>query len=320
MLSNLSLVAHWLELLGLAYFIGAIFCRFFIVPNHALKLDPNLFARIWKICTFALLVMLFGHLGSFCCLVSDIDAGIDIDIIVLETHFGIVCVTRLTAIICLLLLWVIGRKHRGSNIFLGVCLGVALMISYTESVIGHPSGWGNFALPVWVNWMHVLSACVWGGGLFVLSTAILPYIQRVGQFNEQLFISIAFAFSRVALMAVIVIGATATYSSFTYIGSFEKILSTPYGWTALFKTMLFVILLGIGAYNKFYLLPLVDHSSEQRDSKAICQSLKCVVNAECILIIIVFLASALLHQQMPSSHYQQIHAEGFAKPKSKLLL
>lgn len=309
MLFFIGLATHWLELLGLAYLIGAFVCRLWIIPEDALKIEHDLFAKIWKICTFASLLMLGGNFVNVCCLVSDIDANVSL--IIFKTHFGSVCLIRFFLIICFFLYWIGGGRFRENKIFLITALAIMVAIGFTESMMGHPAGWGDFALPVWVNCFHILAACVWGGGLLVLSTGILPEIHGKEHFKAQLLVAVAFAFSRMALLAVAVVAVTAVYNAWTYIGSVAALVSTPYGWTALVKAVLFLILVGIGVVNRYVLLPFLKcHCDHNVPVVRVTQSayrravrLKSIVNLECLLIIIVFFASALLHHQMPASHF-----------------
>ncbi len=114
-------------------------------------------------------------------------------------------------------------------------LCIAVIIAMTESASGHASDKGDFSIPEIMDFLHLLAAGAWGGGLFALSLVILPKLARAGDQAAALIADIARRFSRIAGIAVGIIAITALYNAWSFVGSFEAIWTSPYGWTVFAK-------------------------------------------------------------------------------------
>jgi copper transport protein len=106
-----------------------------------------------------------------------------------------------------------------------------------------------------MDWIHLLGALVWAGGIFVLSFVILP---RVSDLNTHAFRPLSrqvARFSGIAGIAVAAVVLTAFYNALVYVGSTEALLRTSYGLTISIKiTVLFLHLL-LAAYNRYVSVP-----------------------------------------------------------------
>jgi copper transport protein len=104
-------------------------------------------------------------------------------------------------------------------------------------------------LSVAVDLAHMTSAAVWLGGLI----AIVYAVPRATQ-DDTTRRAVVARFSTVALVSVIVLGATGIVRAYTELSAVSQIWSTSYGRALLVKTAIFVPLLGVGWLNRAVLM------------------------------------------------------------------
>jgi putative copper export protein len=212
-----------------------------------------------------------------------------------------------------------------------------LIVAMTESASGHASDAGDLSMAEFMDWFHLVAASVWGGGLFVLAIVIFPKIVEPGDLAT-LFIAVAAArFSRIAGIAVGIIAVTALYNAWFYVGSYEALWKTHYGLTVIAKIILFLLLIILGAFNRYSSVPLLQHwAGISPDNRGIINRIAnrlfarflrnqngyriairfmCSVRIEAFLIIGVLLCAALLRHEVPARHHAHLeHARVIAAP------
>jgi putative copper export protein len=113
---------------------------------------------------------------------------------------------------------------------------------------------------------------------------------------------IATRFSRIAGGAVGFIALTAPYQTWAYGGGFGELATAPYGRILITKVVLFVLLLILGAFNRWVSVPRLHEwavsSSEPRASSQFARTVK----LEAILVVAVLLCAALLRHEVPARH------------------
>ena len=103
--------------------------------------------------------------------------------------------------------------------------------------------------------VHVWAAAVWLGGLFALALSFWE-IQRVEPGSRtQLSARLARRFSRVALVAVLLITASGLARALVELTSVQQLWQLSYGRAILVKTGLLLALLVVAWFNRFRLLP-----------------------------------------------------------------
>ncbi len=125
--------------------------------------------------------------------------------------------------------WEIGRRRLDSRAIPVFMLGAWAVIAMSRRVSGHAADWGDLALPVLMDWLHLMSASVWGGGLMALSIVVLPKIIGLHEQQRELIAYIARRFSKLAGIALCAILITATYNAWIQVGSFRALWQTSYG-------------------------------------------------------------------------------------------
>jgi copper transport protein len=100
--------------------------------------------------------------------------------------------------------------------------------------------------------MHLLSASIWVGGLFVLVTILVPTVRSLAPPKRRMVLSMALPrFSVIALIAWATLALTGLYSAWLHVGSFDGLLHTDYGKALLTKLAILVPILGLAAFNLF---------------------------------------------------------------------
>lgn len=332
----LHIVPAWLELFFLTCCIGALVCRLWVLDSSGDEVSyrQELLARLWR---------LFG-IGLFAiiaCSIADLLVGALemsgrplatvfplLPAVVLKTHFGRMWLVRIAALILLTIIMRAGTNYRDSRGVLFVMLAFGLVILMTESATGHAADAGDFSIAESVDFLHLLGASAWGGGLFLLSVVVLPVTMK--QNDRALVAGAARRFSRIAGVAVGTIAITSLYNAWSYVGSFPAFVKASYGLTVLAKIVLFILLIQFGAYHRYISVPLLQEwagvspggrrffinrligkfaarDRSRRDEHGIAPRFMRSMRIEAILMAGVLLCAALLRHEVPARHFS--HAE-----------
>jgi copper transport protein len=165
--------------------------------------------------------------------------------------------------------------------------GAVLLLPLTLSMSGHAiaaDGVLSRVLAVLSDWLHVIAAGLWCGGVFVFAVGMRPELAALEPERAAAFGRTAVArFSDVAITSVIVLLVTGTIASVVHVGSLAALLGTTYGQLVLAKLALLVPLVALGYLNYRSGLPA-----------AIRVDVTPSVRIETILLLIVLLLSAAL--------------------------
>jgi putative copper export protein/mono/diheme cytochrome c family protein len=223
------------------------------------------------------------------------DGGIDqvlatIPIVLWRSRFGTLLLWRLGLLVAACLCF--GRTGRQWQWLATLLSGLALAL---QVGLGHGlSMGGDLGLTLLcAEAVHLLAAGAWLGGLLplFLMTGLLPLdlarpaIQR---------------FSRLGLLCVLFLAATIVIQSWVLIGSVPGLIGTDYGWLAVLKAAIFMVLLGLAALNRWRFVPRLD-SGSRADAK---RALRLSIAVEVLFGLLVVLAAGLLLTQPPAIHQQ----------------
>ncbi len=335
------IVPEWIELIFMTVCIGTIVCGLWVLGASAGSGDPyqgNLLTRVRRllcICIFVVIISSMVNLvmravnmsGQPITAVSSV-----LPIVLFRTHYGHVWLVRIAALIFLAVLFKVGGRHLDSRGLLLTMLGAAVVIALTWSASGHAADVGDFSVRELMDWLHLLAASFWGGGLIVLSTAVLPELVKPDDHAAPLLAGVAGRFSRMSGIAVGIIAITALHNYVVYIGSFEGLWKTPYGLTVFAKIILFFILVNLGAFNRYINVPLIQEwagaSAEGRGTVTrivlrfyprlqldgsghrIALRFMRSVRTEAALIACVLFCAALLRHGIPARHAGHMEHSG----------
>jgi len=336
----IHIIPEWFELAALSFCIGLLGCRLWVstLSANAGFIDKeHILANMRRLLGVCMALMLFSSGVNLIWRAAEM-SGRPLSIVfpvlptvIFRTHLGRAWIIRIGALILLSLTLMVGRRFRDSRGFTGFMLGIAVIIAMTESASGHASDKGDFSVPEIMDFLHLLAACAWGGGLLALSLVILPNLARAGDQTAALIADIARRFSRIAGIAVGIIAITALYNAWAFVGSFEAIWTSPYGWTVFAKVILFSLLISLGAFNRYVSVPLLQECGgasrtgrgmitrgashlfsqyfRNPDGLTIAFRFKRSVKIEAMLMLGVFLCAAMLRHEIPARHHSHIEHE-----------
>lgn len=338
----------WLELMSLAFCIGILVIRLpaFMPPNPVAGYGYEIFASsIWRLFGFGTAAIVFSSAGELLLRAAE-TSGQPLNSVfpalppvLFGTRYGTVWFIRLAALALLLLISLAGGKYRESNSARYIMLALGIAVAWTESASGRASGQGDFTVRETVYLIHLLAACLWGGGLLVLSLVILPSLIR--RADMIMMAGISRRFSRVAGYAVLILLLTALYNARTYVGSFEALWKTRYGLIVLAKMLLLYFLLLLGAFNRYMSVPLLGHAAGLRlegpglighvavrafDSLRgylsghLAALYGKIVLIEAALMIGVLLCAATLRHQTPPAYLKHLQPEQMLQTNGKIFL
>jgi putative copper export protein len=339
----LHVIPGWFELVALAFCVGVFVSRLWVFPasgDERSVLNEDLPAGMWRwfgvaiafmiaCTTFNLFVRAVEMSGSSFFSVFPV-----LPLVLFRTHFGRVWIIRITAEILLLISLKLFGQRRDSRLFLLSMLALACFVAATESASGHASDAGDFSLPEITDWLHLLAASVWGGGLLVLSFFLLPELVKPDDGRTPSRIAdVARRFSRIAGVAVGIVALTALYNGLSYVGSFEGLWKSSYGLIVTVKTGLFLFLINLGAFNRYVSVPLLQEwagtSAEGRgvmtrtaflffpglqlegNGYRVAKRFRRSVKIEAALVVALLLCAAFLRHEVPARHLHHLgHAGG----------
>jgi copper resistance protein D len=166
-----------------------------------------------------------------------------------------------------------------------VICGLAAVLLLLRSMASHAIDKGAVAVAVY--FVHMSAGGLWLGalaGLWIVwwklsdGDWLIPTVSRV---------------SRLAGWSVIAIVLSGLYAAYNAIGvSLGQLIYSAYGRTLLVKVAIFGLALGIGCYNRYWLLPETENGAERR-------ILLLNVAVECALLVAVLGMAALLSNTPP---------------------
>lgn len=142
---------------------------------------------------------------------------------------------------------------------------------------------------------HLVAAALWPGGLLPLTF----FLVRASRSNE---LSLLFAasaitrrFSALSLLVVGILAATGLVNSYFLVGSFRALVVTGYGRLLVMKLSLFLIMIGLGAWNLLRLKPQFTFGSDRNDQQreAIHKLSRNVITELSLGTLIVLIVGAL---------------------------
>ena len=308
-------IPEWLEVVALAACIGALSCRFMLMgtPEAAPGLVDRLHSGIWRLLGLSLAVMAVCSAAGLLVRAAEMTGRPLLSVwpilsaVAFHTHFGQVMLARIAAAALAFAVFLAAPKAGRARWPLFLLAGIVAIASMTESMTGHAADKGDLSLAEAMDWLHLAAVSVWGGGLIVLSASVLPGLLRAGPEAAPLTAVMARRFSTAAGMAVFVVLATSLYGAWVNVGGLAALPGTPYGRLLIGKTGLFVLLMGLGAFNRYVSVPRLQPTGDPgTDGPGLVNALsrfRVKVGAEAALVLAVLLLATLLRHEMPAKHY-----------------
>lgn len=277
-------VFHWLvRVLVLACITfclgGAIFLVLVAEPaageqgSAGASLWPALcarFARLGAIAASGLVPLLASDLWAQVAAISQADLGDALgrsdtaSLLLATTRFGFAWTMKMLAAVVLFCLfqYIWARGNGGSGVWeIAIAAGSLFLLAQSLSSHAAAAQGENVAglpLPAISDWLHLVTASTWIGGLLFFLLVLFPTFHRgkLERHEWRAFLSAAVPrFSRLALASVLVLGVSGTYNLAIQSTDLPAIAGTLYGQVVALKVVLFLALIAIGAINLAHLSP-----------------------------------------------------------------
>lgn len=279
--SVFSLIMTTLVDLGVIFWVGAQLWRTFVLQltdsegleeqeQHAIEKRANeRFERIFSLPT--LLVILLANLGILVGQALSITGGNWLSAfspallapLAADGRFGTYWTMREIVVllaIALTLYMLFARRHspivNEISSWAYLLLGLALLIAVTMS--GHAAAVNNniMVYAVLGDWLHLLAASLWIGGMIFLAVVYLPVLRGRSLIEQaRSLLAILPRYSPLAITGVIIMAVTGPFNATVHMDSFAQLLTTAYGRTLDIKVLLVAALLATSATHVGLLRP-----------------------------------------------------------------
>lgn len=298
--STAQTIARWISYLSVALALGSLSFGYLIwrpafrqASHGTARVDEEILRLIRWITLMGLVTLGLATLGFAIVLAaqaSEISLGRALGLPLSQWFVGrIGWVLGVRLALTILLGWFILRLRApgtGSSTPWWLALLLGALLALTFSLQGHGAARGS-ALSVIVIWLHLVGTAVWLGGLPMLVAALrqsgVPAAHLVPNY------------SRAALISVGVLALTGIYNAIVFVGTLDALTETTYGQALIAKTVIFALLLALGAINLLVLSPRL-----RRTDGTARRGLTRTVPTEILLGILLLLAVGVLSGVSPA--------------------
>ena len=302
MSSDLVLAAptRWAAMAALAALVGSLVLDVVVLPERGSVAD-TVFRRLARWNLGAVALLLVTAVGELLLRSRTMSGGgaqatlAAIPVVLRRTHFGAIWMSRLAGLALLSMLAV--RQQRGARV---AALVLALGVALTSTLSGHAADWGDASLTAMTDWVHVVASAAWAGGLFGLALVVLP---EAGTWPPELLGRTVRRFSALAGWCLLAVVASGIYNACVELPSVRALWTSPYGEILGAKLVLVVGIIGLGAANRFSVVPALAPGvpSAARARPAAARLVRYVA-WEATLALLVFGCAALLTHSAPPRH------------------
>ena len=328
---------RWLDFMGFTTLVGALVFRCLIVrPPLLSRQEFDSFDRsCWSVVAGSIVLVALTSVGDLVLRTVMMsgralaDLGLALPVVLHQTHYGAVWTARISLIGLLIMAWLLRpRAVQRRSWSLAASFVGATLIALTTSLSGHAADWGDVALPVLIDWLHLLAVSTWIGGLFTLGFVLHHSLSSPGKAEPtQSLASIAARFSTMAACCVAVFLPAGLYNAWLQVTSLSPLVSTAYGWTLLAKLSLVGLVLMTAGVNRYYFVPLLGSPTgthnrlifrtiarfaggppvemKRRDDQEIRRQFFRFVRLEWIIVVAALACTALLTQLPPARHIRR---------------
>ncbi len=219
-------------------------------------------------------------------------------IVLWDSHFGSLLIGRIGLLILACLLF---RAHPSSWLRT-VSILVAAIAVLLQVGLGHGLSMegSTGALLIAAEGVHLIAAALWLGGL-------LPLLILVSTLEPESAAPAVGRFSHLGTACVFLLAITIVVQSWVLIGGIAGFIGTEYGWIALFKGAMFLILLGAAALNRWWFTPQLGATDGARGKRLLARS----IAIESGFGLLAILGAGLLLTQSPAIHEQPYWPFGY---------
>jgi putative copper export protein/mono/diheme cytochrome c family protein len=284
-----ALLVRWLGLAATAVLIGGLVVERLVLEAGGADGGRRRLGR-WRVLAIAVLVVttagelvLRAHAMTDAGLAESVAA---VPLVLSRTHFGAIWIARTALLGALAAAAFRGRRSVTPG------LALACAVALTTALTGHADDRGDVSVGVLLDWVHVVAASAWIGGLAMLTVAVLPSARA----DEPRAVAAAGRrFSRLAGWCLVTVVVTGAYNAWVQLPGITALWETVYGRMLLGKIIVVAIVAALGALNRFVMLPLLS-------APGAFVYLVRSVGSETALAVVVLALTAALGESTPARH------------------
>lgn len=322
-----TVVATAGDLIMLATAMGAVASDLWVLPSAQTDGLTSILAdirnRLWCLLGLSLLVFtltsvagLILHTASMS-EVSVWEAYPEIGTVLLKSHYGHLWLLRAAALLTLWITWGMRRRDAVSRLMPTMAVIALAVIALTLSASGHAGDDGILSLLSIANWLHILGAFLWGGGIIAAAIVILPMLLRTHPPMRELIATASLRLSTLAGIALALVFIPGLYNAWLQIDSWHGLWTSLYGQLLVAKLVLAGGMTTLGALNRYLYVPAIQRHANRpvprtllplprfmrihHDTGAAPHFLRSLW-IEGTLLLGVLLLAAALSQQTPPTH------------------
>ena len=267
------ILVRWLHLSASMLLAGLFLFEAVIVVPAARKPSANighLLGRIHQLtCRTALWTLLVALMSWFgwSWLVASTMTGDDLIeclqsgdwlTVLTGTQFGHIWLFRvIVSLVLAIILWVVARTSGRRSFLQATLVGLSVIELVSLAWAGHATASsGPFGIVHLLgDALHLLTSAFWPGALVPLAAFLFLLLKSSQVEATELASPVVRRFSASSLIAVAGMALTGLLNSIFMVGSFRALLTSAYGQILVSKLVLFLAMVGFGAWNLFLLKP-----------------------------------------------------------------
>ena len=295
-INNLQIALQAIDFISFFYLLGLLLIRVIVLPRDTAVIDKVqsnwqqqfIFNLIILSLTGSLLLLIRVMLMSGDDVVNAIQL---IPAVMQKSHYGNVWLIHLISLIGLWVLILLAlNNHRMWPVML--MLIVSLVVAWSYSATSHAADQGDFTIDEITDWAHMFTTAVWGGSIIAGAGFLFPTIKRLPA-SSLILIECMRRLSRILLIMVPIVLLTGLTNVVLHTKDYMTLLNHSYGQILLTKLAFVVLMLMIGAFNRYKIQS--DTSGGQ-----IATKLHISFKLDVFLLIAAVICASALIQTMPA--------------------
>jgi putative copper resistance protein D len=218
-----------------------------------------------------------------------------------ETHFGTAWLTGAVALAVALCIGAVAVLFGRRVLFVASAIGV-LVFAYTRSLVSHASMHGGFDIAVWLDWVHLVSGCLWVGIVLLAATAV-PTTRPPSSASKADCAKWISLLSATATWSLAVVVLTGVYNAWRSVDSIDRLFDGVWGSALLVKLALVACAVALGGFNRYFVLPELLASASKAGMDDAQRRFLRTVRVEAVVLIGALVAATLLSSTpLPNGH------------------
>ena len=219
--------------------------------------------------------------------------------VITHSHFGTLWLVRAVALLVLVMLWIWVRRNFNARAYACFVLAGAIMATAISSTT-HAGSEGIWTFDNMVNSLHILAACFWGGTVIAYIIVMQPLFKNSREMRSAIAVSTV-RFSTLAGGALAIVVVTGLINAWHRLDSWQILWTTGYGWTLSAKLALVALMAGIGALNRFLIVPSIESPAVAGSAVGTDPARRFfrVLRVDSLVFLLIMLLAAALSMQSP---------------------